>query len=394
MSRYHDIWVLTRANNRRAVERALGNRRLSGLEFVYYDLPAWSRFWKRGSRGVQFYYYLWQLGTYFVARKLHHQIGFDLTHHVTLAKYWMPSLLALLPVPFVFGPVGGAESAPLPFWADFSVRGKAYEALRTAGRWLGEHDPLVHLAVRRSAVALAKTEETARRLRRLGAKDVRVVPGEGLTTAEIERLAEQAPSTGAGVRFVGIGNLLHLKGFHLGLRAFAQAGLKDAEYWIIGEGPERRALEALAREMGIGGQVRFWGWLSRNEALRKLAESHVLVHPSLHDSGGWVCAEAMAVGRPVLCLDLGGPSTQVTDQTGFRVRPDNPRQAVRDLAEDMQCLAVNATLRRIMGEAGRSRSMDVFSWEAKGERLNAIYRHAVSKGLESLGALSMDGRAH
>ena len=50
----------------------------------------------------------------------------------------------------------------------------------------------------------------------------------------------------------------------------------------------------------------------------------MLIHPSLHDSGGWVCLEAMAAGRPVICLDLGGPGLQVTEKTGIKVKASTP----------------------------------------------------------------------
>ena len=66
-------------------------------------------------------------------------------------------------------------------------------------------------------------------------------------------------------------------------------------------------MEKLARELGITANVKFWGGIRRAQVLEKLAECDVLIHPSLHESGGWVCLEAMAAGRPVVCLDLGGP---------------------------------------------------------------------------------------
>lgn len=384
MAKYHDVWVLTRANNRPSIERALGRHPVPQLCFIYFDLPAWSRWWKRGHRGVQVYYYFWQIGIYFVARRLHRKVGFDLIHHVTFGKYWAPSLLAVLPVPFVWGPVGGAESAPRAFWVNFDLRGMSYEAARELGRWLGEHDPLVRLTARRSALALAKTEETARRLRRLGAREVRTFFEAGLRAAEIDYLAQCSSSNGRPVRFVGIGNLLHLKGFHLGLRAFARANIRDAEYWIIGDGPERERLEATARDLGIADRVRFWGSLPREETLRRLAECHALVHPSLHDSGGWVCVEAMAAGRPVICLDLGGPAVQVTEGTGLKVRAIDPQQAVRDLAEAMQRLAGTPELREMLGEAGKRRSRDVFCWEPKGALLSAMYAQVSHDGREGL----------
>lgn len=82
-----------------------------------------------------------------------------------------------------------------------------------------------------------------------------------------------------------MGRLIHWKGFHLGLRAFAVANIADSEYWIVGDGPKREELKLLAKELGVEDKVHFWGFLPRSETLQKLGESHVLVHPSLHDSG-------------------------------------------------------------------------------------------------------------
>jgi glycosyltransferase involved in cell wall biosynthesis len=372
--------VLTRANNRPAIERELANASgtITRLRFVYYDLPRWAGWWKRGERGIHLYYYLWQIGAYFTARRLHRQIGFELVHHVTFGKYWVPSLLALLRAPFVWGPVGGAESAPKAFWGDFSVRGKIYEGLRDVGRWLGEHDHLVRLTARRSVLALAKTETTAERLRRLGARNVRVLSDAGLPRTEMDDLARHAAANGRPVRFISIGNLLELKGFHLGLRAFALSNIDGAEFWIVGDGPARRRLEGLAERLGCTARTKFWGRLPRGETLLRLAESHVLVHPSLHESGGWVCVEAMTMGRPVICFDLGGPGMQVTEEAGVKVRACCPEQAVRDLAEAMDRLARDPQLRQRMGEAGRLRSRAAYQWEGKGEFLDTMYRRLTS----------------
>lgn len=376
MARFHDVWVITRANNRTAIEAELARNPVPGLNFVYYDLPRWARFWKSGQRGVQLYYYLWQIGAYFVARNLHRRIGFDLIHHVTFVKYWSPSLLALLPVPFIWGPVGGGESAPRAFWRDFSLRGHVYEALRGLARWLGEHDPLVRLTARRSAVALATTNETAARLRKLGARNVQVFSEVGLSKEEIAELGKIEGRSGNPVWFISIGRLLHWKGFHLGLRAFAEAGLAGAEYWIVGDGPERRRLETLARNLGIAERVKFWGTLPREETLQKLAECDVLVHPSLHDSGGWVCIEAMAAGKPIICLDLGGPAIQVTNRTGFKVPALAPVQAVSQIAIAIRRLASEPRLRKSMREAGRRRVTDHFEWSKKINYLLQIYEEA------------------
>ena len=282
-----------------------------------------------------------------------------------------------MPIPFIWGPVGGGESAPKPFWQDFSLRAKLYELARNLVRGLGERDPFVHQTAKKSAVVRATTQDTADRLQRIGASKIQIVPEVGLPEDEINFLAQYQLPQANPMRFISMGRLLHWKGFHLGLKAFAQAGLLDAEYWIVGDGPERANLEKIAGEYGIADRVKFWGRLSREETLQKLEQCHVLVHPSLHDSGGWVCIEAMAAARPVICLNLGGPAVQVTDHTGFKIPAHNPAQAVKDIAAAMIRLEREPELRANMGRAGRQIVHDNYSWKVVGECLGSVYRDTV-----------------
>ena len=379
VANHHEVWVLTRPDeSKEAIEAELDRNPVPNLHFVYFTLPIWGGGWRWGSTGaMQIHYYLWQIQAYFVARRLHREIGFDLSHHVTFVKYSTPCFLCLLPIPLVWGPVGGGESAPKPFWRDFGFRAKVYERMRNLVRGIGELDPLVHLTARRSAIVRATTEDTAKCLYKMGTNYVYIVPESGLPEEDITQLAQFEKPTQSPVRFISMGRLLHWKGFHLGIRAFAAANL-DAEYWVVGDGPEEANLQALASELGISHRVKFWGRLPREETLLRLGESQVLVHPSLHDSGGWVCMEAMAAGRPVICLNLGGPAVQVTKETGIKVPAHDPDQAVKDLATAMAKLANNAQLRVQMGEAGQRLVQERYSWKVTGERLSQLYYEVVS----------------
>jgi glycosyltransferase involved in cell wall biosynthesis len=375
MGRYHEVWVITRANNQAPIEKYLAKEPLPNVHWVYFDLPRWGRFWKRGKRGLHLYYYLWQIGAYFVARKLHRCIGFNLVHHVTFGNYWMPIFLVLLPIPFIWGPVGGGESAPHPFWRSFSLRGKTYELFRDLVRFLAEFDPFVKQTARKAALGIATTEESATRLRRLGCGKVMVLSSVGLSRDEIVRLGGFAARQSNPFRLVSIGNLLHLKGFELSLRGFArfQSRFPAAEYWIIGDGPERKRLRKLAQRLAVAGTVTFWGAIPRQQVLEKLAECDVLLHPSLHDSGGWVSLEAMAAGRPVICLDLGGPALQVREETGIKVPATSPEQVVSDLAAAMMQLAEDPDLRIRLGVAARQRVREHFDWAGKGLCMTRLY---------------------
>jgi glycosyltransferase involved in cell wall biosynthesis len=374
IARFHEVWAITRTNNREAIERAIGEKPPANVHWIYFDLPYWLRFWKKGQRGTQLYYYLWQIGAYHVAKRLHGRVAFQVVHHVTFVKYWVPSFLAFLPAPFVWGPVGGGEVTPEPFYKSFSFRGKVYERLRNMARCVAEKDPFLRSAARRTRLAVATTRDTESRLRGLGCQSVTIFPAIGMGEYETGKLkrVHEADS----FRLVSIGRLLHWKGFHLGLMAFArfQQTFPNSEYHLIGDGPERQHLENLAQKSCIPGTVRFWGHLPRARALAKLMRAGVLVHPSLHDSGGWVCMEAMTAGCPVICLDIGGPALQVTEATGIKVEASDPGQVINDLARAMLELARNGILRESMSRAGRQRVLRDFSWDKKGEWIRDVYQ--------------------
>jgi glycosyltransferase involved in cell wall biosynthesis len=383
VARYHEVWVLTRPDDgREAIEAELARNPIPNLHFVYCTLPIGGGLWKLGQGAFQIHYYLWQIYAYFVALRLHQKIGFDLAHHVTFVKYSTPSFLCLLPIPFIFGPVGGGESSPHAFWQDFSWRGKTYEALRNLTRWIGERDPFTRMTVRRSILNWATTEDTARRLRQMDASKVEVLSQVGLLPEEVAHLADFPLPDKSPIRFISIGRFLHWKGFHLGLRAFAEADLpQDAEYWLVGKGPEQERLQQLATSLGIAAKVKFWHEMPREQLLQMLGTCVALVHPSLHESGGFVCVEAMAAGRPVICLDIGGPAVQVTAETGFKISAHDPAQVVQGIAGAMMRLSQDSDLRVRMGLAGRNRVNEWFNWKTKGQFLIQSYAKVLPRHL-------------
>ena len=381
--KYHQVWVFTRQDNRPEIEAYTAKNPHPNLNFVYCEPPSWLKLWWSSTQLP--HYYLWQLEAYFTARKLHQELDFDLAHHITYVRYSTPSFLALLPIPFIWGPVGGGEYAPQAFWQDFSSRGKIYEILRSSAHKIGASDPFSRITAQKSKLVQATTEDTAQQLRNMGATNVEIFSESGLSPAEITALGQYELSANSPVRFISMARLLHWKGLHLSIQAFAQANLdQDVEYWILGEGPEEENLKALTRQLKIEQQVKFWGRLPRDRTLNKLQDCQVLIHPSLHDSGGWVCLEAMAAGRPVICLDTGGPSVQVTEQTGYKIAPLNPQQTIQSLADAIASLAQNSELRQKMGQAGRQRVKAHFSWEVKGQQLAQLYQEIVQNNQNNL----------
>ena len=375
----HQVWVITRANNRAAIERALEAKPVSNLSFIYHDLPARWRGWKRGGRGVRLYYVLWQWGAYRAARRLRRRVCFDVVHHLTFGVFRHPSFMAFLGVPFVFGPVGGGETAPRSLRRTFPLRGYLADLARDVANWAVRLDPLMAAVYRRSAATLCKTDETLRcipaRYRSRCLVQIEVGTEEG-GPAEPER------REGGPLRILYTGRLLYWKGVHLGLMAFAKLRETDAvaTLTVIGSGPDEAWLRALAGRLGIGAAVNWIPWMERAGVMQAYLHHDAFLFPSLHDSSGNAVLEALASGLPVVCLDAGGPALLVDASCGFRVHPGTPEQAVNGLAEALAALAGDPMLARAMGRAAMRRAREDFSWQRQVARMERVYVAACAGG--------------
>jgi glycosyltransferase involved in cell wall biosynthesis len=115
--------------------------------------------------------------------------------------------------------------------------------------------------------------------------------------------------------------------------------------WILGEGPERQRLEALAAECRATDRIRLPGW--RNDAAAYYRAADVFVCPSRHEPLGNVVLEAWAYQKPVLAAASVGPAALIThEQNGLLVPVDDPA-------------AMAAGLTRLIDERGFARRLAV-----------------------------------
>jgi glycosyltransferase involved in cell wall biosynthesis len=380
MAQDHDVWVLTRANNREEIEEELQRSPQPRMRFLYVDLPPWARFWKRGQRGIHLYYYLWQFWARRRALDAHREIRFDLVHHLTFATALVPALTFLPRVPFVWGPVGGGVRSPWRLAPEWGLRGFLFEAVRTIRRGAARYlDPLVRVTWRRATLILVQNPETLAWLPARHRRKCRESANAGIEPAEIGPRVENKDR-----RFLAItaARLIHWKGISLAIRALAAAGMKDVHLIVAGDGPERARLERLARRLGVETQVEFRGWMERVDLLSVFSRTDVLLFPSMHEDCGAVVIEAMAHGVIPIVLDRGGPPG-LTGEAG-NVIPINrgSRQEV--------VMALAGALRSIGHEVGARRAEVIeraqsMSWRGKltalWPLLGTIHRPPVGAGV-------------
>ena len=140
MSKYFDLWVLTRRSNMPNINAWLAeNPDFSNINFIYYDLPKWARFWKKGLRGVRLYYILWQLCSNNIVKRTMIENNISIFHHLTYGNaLWNVSRYGSKQT-FIWGPVGGLETIPENFSRHYDTKCRIIEKFRRfAVAWLKE----------------------------------------------------------------------------------------------------------------------------------------------------------------------------------------------------------------------------------------------------------------
>lgn len=142
----------------------------------------------------------------------------------------------------------------------------------------------------------------------------------------------------------------------------------------LGDGSERKTVEKLAGELGLGpDHVRFLGF--RNDVADVLAASDLFVLPSRAEGLPLSVLEAMSHRLPVVCTPVGGNPELCTDgEHGALVPVDDPAA----LAAAIEKLAADAGLRRRLGDAGRARVAGEFSFDRTADRYEDIYRRVLA----------------
>jgi len=177
---------------------------------------------------------------------------------------------------------------------------------------------------------------------------------------------------------VSIGRLDRRKGHDMALRALARlrGQSPSIRYAIVGDGPQRASLEALARDIGVSGLVHFVGAADEADLPAWYAAGDIFLLPNRTDGVdfegfGIVFLEAAATGKPTIGGRSGGVVEAVGDKvTGLLVDGTD----IDEIAAAIQHLATEPDRRRSMGRAGRQRVQDAFTWSTGADKLRELHQ--------------------
>ncbi|HEY4996354.1 MAG TPA: glycosyltransferase [Solirubrobacteraceae bacterium] len=225
-----------------------------------------------------------------------------------------------------------------------------------------------------AALVLANSEGIAEMALAQGAQRTRVVH----LGADLPQSLQRAPRGAGPATLVTVSHLVARKRHADVLRALAVLGARHPtlRYTIIGDGPERIALEGLAARLGISARVDFLGQLAPEEALEQARRATLFVMPSTEEAFGVAYIEAMASGMPAIgCRGEPGPEEIAAAGDGFMLVPpgdiERLTQRIDELLTDPQRL-------REAGQRARATVAAHFTWERCGEQTLDAYRQALA----------------
>jgi glycosyltransferase involved in cell wall biosynthesis len=291
----------------------------------------------------------------------------------------LPSAFAFFlrrgPIPFVIGPINGG----LPWPTGFRQANRQKEwisDLRSFYRFL----PFARSTYRNAAAIIAGSSHTYAEFAAHREK-LFFVPGENGIDPSIYATASRTSQRSDKLELIFVGGLVPYKACDLALRAAASLlQTNQARFTIVGDGPEQAGLEQLTRSLGIEKVVTFCGHLRHGEVIQRLGAADVLVFPSIHEFGGGVVFEALAMGAVPVVVDFGGPGDIVNSDVGFKVPLTNEDDVVLQIEKVLATLARDPVLVDRLRQQGMRYARERLSWDGKAQITTQILTWVVGQG--------------
>ena len=176
-----------------------------------------------------------------------------------------------------------------------------------------------------------------------------------------------------------VGNFVATRSIPLVLEALERVPTLAWRLNVVGAGAALEDWKKFAASKGLADKVNFTGAVPRGDLAGYYTRADAFVFPALRDSGGSGLLEAMSFGLPVVCCDWGGPAEMVDENSGIKVRVDNPETAIKGFAAAFERLHADPEWRKALGEAGFKRVKEEFSWKKKREVLEATYARCLEE---------------
>jgi len=232
--------------------------------------------------------------------------------------------------------------------------------------------PLERLALLKIPYIITVCPQIKDLIRKFTNSKIFVVPN-GIDLEYIQKIQPTKKFNYPTIFYIGVIN--KRKGVHDLIRAIplVKNKVRNVKLYIAGNGPYLNKLKQLIRDLNLGENVTFLGFVSDNEKFAYMKSTDVFVLPTYWESFPFVVIEAMACGKPIITTDVGGNSLAVTDKVnGYLIKPGDWQK----LAEKIIYIFNNKKIINKMGEESKKKAQD-FDWFNIAKQTREVYRKII-----------------
>ncbi len=384
MSNQYELWVLTRKSNKLNIEEWIKKHPdYNDIKFVYYDLPKWMRWWKKGLRGVRTYYCLWQRCSNKLVKKVMKNKDIKTYHLLTYGNALWPASRYGMKQQFVWGPIGGTDTVPTEFISHYDVKSKLIEWTRHILVKLLPVNIGYRNRCKNADIILCKTEYMKEniplRYRDKAVVFTDVAVDENIISDNeviIDKDKEKYINNSNVVKYLAVGRLDAWRGFDLLIEAFYKAREQkdNIQLEILGEGRYKQSLQKIIAKYELEDRITLAGHLSEREYRDRLEMADVIINPALKEGNVTASFDAMGNAKPLICVDTKGYSN-VMGSNAIVIQRGTRQQTINDLANAIIKIE-EYSVRKCMSK-NSERLAKINTWKEKGKTINALLNRVV-----------------
>jgi len=384
---HNDVWVITRANNRETIETEMTKHPVPGLKIIYYDLPKWASWWKKGGRGVQLYYFLWQLLAIGPAISLLKETNIDLVHHLTFNQYRTISFGFFLKKPFVMGPVGGGEVIAPSFYRDLKMTTRIREVWRNSGIDRFMITILSHMNCKNKIFIFSNSKTMQRVAPYVKRFTSTVIPAIAINPLDFKTEAEFKPEKSDVFELIYAGRPEDWKGLKIFLKALKSVkeqnvGGTKLRVKLIGirTQSEKLLVNKWVCENNLSDHVTVIDFMPRNSLIEEMRSADLCVYPAFRDSGAMAVLESCAMGCPIIVFDAGGQDAFPEDVIiKIPVDPHNYEENVNQFSKRIIWAMRHRDDIQKIGKRAQEFAFEKMSWDARAKEISRTYENVIGE---------------
>lgn len=379
LAKYCELHIITEGEFRDKIETTLPTLP-QGKNMHFYYNPVSDEIrkmcWNQGDWRFYKYYKEWQWKTYLMAKNICLKTHIDILHQLNMIGFREPGYLWKIPdIPFVWGPVDAKESFPTAYLEGASLKTKLFMHLKNAiTKWQLQHAKRVRSAVKRASYVVSASSNSQSAFKKYFQIESPLLNETGCYIQEHPVIDK---STKEYLDVLWVGKFDFRKQLGIALRSIAKTKNTHIKLHIVGGG-NSLSYQALAKELGIESQCKWYGAIPHEEVQRVMQESDVFFFTSVAEGTPHVVLEAIGNNLPVICFNTCGQGDSVNGKIGRKIELSTPKLSIQNFAKILNTLESNRHLLKEMAENCKERQQEL-SWGKKTLQMVELYKRTLQQ---------------